>query len=400
MEAKFNLSNRQARQFILLKQGLLGEHKFTGKQGAFDYIHQAGCIQFDPVNVCGRNAEITLQARVKGFKKKHLHELLYEDRKLFDYPDKQLSIIPIEYWPYFERIRKRARQNIDNFPEISQHTEDFRTHIKEHGAVSSDDFKVEGSTKWWSAINWSANGKISRSVLEQMYSSGDLIIHHKKGIRRHYDLAERYIPDYLLNASDPLPDDFDNLKWRVLRRIGAVGLLWNSASSAWLGIEGLPTDVRHQVFDALLDEGKITMLTIEGIKSRFYIVAEDAPIIENILANPDIKPKPRCELIAPLDPFLWDRKLIKKVFDFEYSWEIYTPADKRKYAAYVLPLLCGEQFVGRVEAVCERETQTLLIKNIWYEDGIKQTKKLDAMIKSCVKRFAAFNDCKSLLFSK
>ena len=87
MEAKFKLSNRQARQFMLLKQGLLGEHKFIGKQGALDYIYQAGCIQFDPVNVCGRNAEITLQSRVKGYKKEHLDELLYEDRKLFDYPD-------------------------------------------------------------------------------------------------------------------------------------------------------------------------------------------------------------------------------------------------------------------------------------------------------------------------
>jgi len=191
-----------------------------------------------------------------------------------------------------------------------------------------------------------------------------------------------------------LPNDFDNLKWRVLRRIGAVGLLWNSASSAWLNIEGLSTDIRHQIFDALLKEDKIAMLSIEGIKSKFYVVAKDAPIIESILANPDIKLKPRCELIAPLDPFLWDRKLIQKIFGFEYSWEIYTPADKRKYAAYVLPLICGEQFVGRIEAVCERETQTLLIKNIWYEDEIKLTKKLDTMINSCMKRFAAFNNCK------
>ena len=62
------LTNSQARQFILLKQGLLGENKFIGKQGALDFIRQAGCIQFDPIDICGKNAELTLQSRVKGFK--------------------------------------------------------------------------------------------------------------------------------------------------------------------------------------------------------------------------------------------------------------------------------------------------------------------------------------------
>lgn len=112
------LTNRQARQFLLLKQGLLGEHIFIGKQGAFDFVRQAGCIQFDPVDACGRNAELTLQSRVKGFTKKTLYELLYEDRLLVDYPDKNLSILPTEDWPYFERYRRAARNHAVKFPEL------------------------------------------------------------------------------------------------------------------------------------------------------------------------------------------------------------------------------------------------------------------------------------------
>lgn len=102
------LTNRQARQFMLLKQGLLGEYRFIGKQGAYEYVRQAGCIQFDPVDACGKNAELTLQSRVKGFTKKMLYELLYEDRLLLDFPDKNLSILPMEDWPYFERYREAA----------------------------------------------------------------------------------------------------------------------------------------------------------------------------------------------------------------------------------------------------------------------------------------------------
>ena len=67
----------QARQFMLSKQGLIGKHRFVGKDGAYQYVRQAGCIQYDPVDVCGKNAELTLQSRVKGFQKQMLSELLY-----------------------------------------------------------------------------------------------------------------------------------------------------------------------------------------------------------------------------------------------------------------------------------------------------------------------------------
>ncbi|WP_245947993.1 hypothetical protein [Paenibacillus sambharensis] len=78
------LTKRQARQFLLLKHGLLGEYKFSGKQGVLDFVRQASCIQFDPIDVCGKNAEVVLQSRIKGFTKGMLAELLYEDRSLVD----------------------------------------------------------------------------------------------------------------------------------------------------------------------------------------------------------------------------------------------------------------------------------------------------------------------------
>ena len=114
------VTRTQARQFILLKQGLLGEHRFAGKDGAYAYVRQAGCIQYDPVDVCGRNAELTLQSRVKGFRKEMLDDLLYRDRLLFDYPDKEISIIPTEDWPYFSGYRQRSIQHGKSFEGIPE----------------------------------------------------------------------------------------------------------------------------------------------------------------------------------------------------------------------------------------------------------------------------------------
>lgn len=385
------LTGRQARQFILLKHGLLGEHRFAGKAGVLEFVRQSGCIQFDPIDVCGKNPELVLQSRVKGFSKTLLDELLYADRKLVDYTDKNLAIVPTADWPYFERYRELSRQNAENYPEMAVYEKQARAFIRKNGAVSSGDLRLEGEMTWRSAIHWSSGNNLSRSVLEQMYSTGELVVHHKKGSRKYYDLASRHIPAKLLRTAEPLPDDFEHHKWRVLRRIGAVGLLWNRPSDAWLHIWGMSAAERNEIFRRLLEESKIAAVAVEGVKDTLYISAGDLPLIERVLSEP--KFKPRCELVAPLDNFLWDRRLIKALFDFDYTWEIYTPAHKRKFGYYVLPLLYGETFAGRVEAVADRKTDTLVVKNVWYEAGIKPTQKLRAAVNGCVKRFAGFNAC-------
>lgn len=110
-----SITRQQARQFILSKQGLIGSYRFAGKDGAYEYVCQAGCIQYDPVDVCGKNAELTLQSRVKGFSKKMLQDLLYKDRKLVDYVDKELSIWPAEDWPCFSSYRELSVRSGKNF---------------------------------------------------------------------------------------------------------------------------------------------------------------------------------------------------------------------------------------------------------------------------------------------
>lgn len=385
------LTKRQARQFLLLKHGLVGEYRFIGKQGIMDFVRQAGCIQFDPIDVCGKNAELVLQSRIKGFTKPMLDELLYQDRFLVDYPDKNLAIIPVEDWPYFERYRQAARQHAERYPEMAALAAQVRAYIQNNGALGSNELKLDGNFSWQSAIHWSSGNNVSRSVLEQMYSTGELIIHRKKGTRKYYDLAEKYLSSKLLNAPEPLEDELEHHKWRVLRRIGAVGLLWNRASDAWLNIWGLKAEQRNEAFRHLLHEARIVAVSVEQMKDMLYCRAEDLPLIEAVLQDPT--PKLRCELLAPLDNLLWDRRLINELFSFDYTWEIYTPAIKRKYGYYVLPLLYGERFIGRAEIVADRKAGLLVVGKIWYEQGIKLTKPMRTALHHCLQTFARFNGC-------
>ena len=392
------ITKQQAAQFILSKQGLIGAYRFTGKTGAYDYVRQAGCIQFDPVDVCGKNAELTLQSRVKGFQKSMLRELLYEDRKLVDYVDKELSIWPVEDWPYFAPFRERSRKMGDTFEGLQELKEAATAYIREYGPVCSDTLPIEGEIYWHSSMHWSGNwqkkSQAARSVLEQLYTEGELIIHHKNGSRKYYDLAEKYIPAEVLKADNPCSDEFSLIKWRVLRRIGAVGLLWDKNSMAFLGID-LKADLRKRVLSELTADQKIEAVLVEGIKVPFYYRAEDEALMKEILSGgADLKP--RMSLIAPLDPLLWDKALIRALWDFSYSWEIYTPAVKRKYGYYTLPILYGDRFVGRIEAIPDRKEGILQVKGLWWEPGIRRTKAMDAALKRTLGGFAKFNDCRTV----
>jgi uncharacterized protein YcaQ len=327
-----------------------------------------------------------------------LHDLLYKDRKLVDYADKELSIWPSEDWPYFSSYRERSRKLGRTFKGLKKLEKEAIGYIEANGPVSSDSLPIEGEIFWHSSMHWSGNwqknSQAARSVLEQLYTDGELVIHHKKGSRKYYDLAARHLPQNILEAENPCKTDEEFMCWRVLRRIGALGLLWDKNSTAFLGID-INAAKRKKALEILTDEGKIISIMVEGIKQPFYYRSEDSELMRDVIeGTADLKP--RMSFIAPLDPLMWDKALILALWDFQYSWEIYTPADKRKYGYYTLPVLFGDRFVGRIEAVPDRKTGVLAVRNIWWEDGIRHTKILNTALERTVKEFAGFNNCKEI----
>lgn len=380
---EIHLTKQEARRFLLHKQGLLGDHRFVGKDGVLGFIRQAGCIQFDPIDICGKSPELLLHSRVKGFSKRMLRELLYTDRKLVDYFDKNLAIIPAEHWKYFERERRRHRDWERSHGEIRQVHDKIMDAISERGPLCSADLEMTEKVDWY----WSA-AKLSRAALEHMYFTGELAVHHKAGTIKYYDLIRNCLPAEALDEPDPFPLDHDHRKWRVLQRIGSVGLLWNRASDAWLGIPGLNAAERNAVFSELLSEGRIAAVQAGDIRHRLYCLTEDLARIPQIQGA--LPAKGRCEFLAPLDNMMWDRNLVKALFDFEYKWEIYTPKSERKYGYYVLPILYGEQLIGRIEPMYDKKAGKLNVANIWYEPGVKPSKGMEKSINAALKRLEAF----------
>ena len=211
-----------------------------------------------------------------------------------------------------------------SFSGIPELEEQALAWIREHGPVSSDTLPIDGKIYWHSSMHWSGHwdkeSPAARSVLEQLYVDGVLLIHHKEGSRKVYDLAERYFDPALLQSENPCPDEVSFLRWRLARRIGAVGLLWNRRSDAWLGIN-LSTEQRDQAFTELEASGKIMPVQVDGIRFQMYILSEDFPLLTGVIKE-ETDTRARLEFLAPLDPMLWDRKLIEALWDYQYSWEI------------------------------------------------------------------------------
>ncbi len=370
------ITKEEAKKYVLYKHGLFGDYQYQGKQGILDFISQSGCIQFDPVDVVGRNADLTLQSRIENYDKNDLYELLYRDRLLIDGHDKMMSIYHISDWHHLQAIRSGYLHREDvRFKELSSLAEEALNYMETQPFVSSIEIESDEHISWGYG-----SAKKSRAVLDLLFYQGKIVVHHKERSRRFYAPRSRFLePDQQVFDSDD-----QQLDWHVLRRIGAVGLLWNQNSDAFLGIANFNAKSRIASFKRLLDSDRIQKLKIDGIHKDFYIKTEDITVLYKAK---NIVDSGRLEFIAPLDPLLWDRKFIATLFDFDYKWEIYTPKEKRIYGHYVLPVIFGSEFIGRIEF--EKQGGILAVKQFWKEKSYVVPK--DILIQS-VHHFAKFND--------
>ncbi len=387
---RLTLSKRQARQFILAHQGLWPPYSLAGKCGILQHIRRVGCIQFDPLDIVGHNSELVLQSRVLGFRRAMLQELLYGERQLLDGYDKMMAIYSVYDWPCFRRDRESAASDLADGAELIRSIlPKVRKDMTERGPLSSTDLDYNERVRWpWGPA------RLSRAALESMYFCGELIIHHKVHTRRVYDFADRHLPQDLLSAPDPNVGEEEYRDWRVLRRIGGIGLLWERSGDAWLGIPGVRSKERRESLERLLVQGKITEVSVEGIAPTLYMRTDDEDTLHSALH--DEGPAPRAAVLAPLDNLLWDRRLVAELFDFDYRWEVYKPAAQRDYGYYVLPILYGDRFVARFEPGRDKAGGAVVMRDWWWEPGISPSDEMLAALIDCFREFLAYLEADSL----
>jgi uncharacterized protein len=384
-----------ARRFLLRHLHLWPPRKLRGKQGVLDYIRHVNCIQYDPINVVGQNPQLVLQSRVRNYTPAILTGLLYDDRRLLDGFDKQMSIYPVEDWPDFAYFRARMLQRYME----SEHTaaaaklvEPVRKQIEARGPLSSLELEEDTRMDWWLA----GSVRAVRIALDILLYGGEMIVHHRVGTRRYFELTKRVLPPELMTATRPHASHDDYLEWHVFRRAGGLGLVDMRVTAKFGGMIGWSGGLIRAAILRLAEKGRLLPVTIEELPhQRFYIRRDDMPALET--ADKSYAGKQRAAFIAPLDNLMWDLNLIQMLFDFRYTWEVYKPEEKRDYGYYVLPVLYGDRFVARIDPAFDRASGVLTVKNWWWEKEVNRSDEIMlAALGDCLADFAAYLDAKEI----
>lgn len=382
-----NISKEELRRFLVVYQGLYTNNIFIGEEGIKKFIERVGCIQYDPLNVVGRNADLVIQSRIEGYDPVMLEDLLYNKRELIDGWDKMMAIYSAKDWPYFKRVRDERKKEVENvlknrnsFDAIN-YIETVKEFIKRNGATIPSEIDLGSVEKG----RW-GHGKLSSATMDYMWNSGELGVKEKKNTQKKYDLIERLLPSEILYESEPFQNDEEFYKWYVKRRIGSIGAYWDRSGEGWLGNYISNKTLRQRVLNGLVDEGELVLIKVENLKETFYLRKEDISILNDSTSINGSNVK----FLAPLDNLIWDRKLTRDIFDFEYTWEVYKPIDKRKYGYYALPVLYGDRIVARFEPELHRGNKPLVIKNWWWEDNFEVTNDCIDSVKEALDKFCKY----------
>jgi uncharacterized protein len=357
-----------ARSFLVARHLLAPARALTGGPDAVRAVfRRLGSIQFDPLAVAGRNHDLVLHARVADYDAAWCEELLYGRRELFEAYNKGLSLLPTEELPWFRasgRLDPAETRHGRIIVENAEVAEQVLERIRIEGPLSTLDFERGPAIDWY----WAPTNAV-RAMLEAYTLAGVLGLARREGNRRYYDLVERLFPPRLLARREPLRQQ---VRHKLLSRYRAHGLLGSGGSAElWLGTGPARPDPRRperpsrtELRDELVAEGELVAVEVDGVRGKRFVLRDELAL----LAAPPEAPA-SVALLAPLDPFVWDRDFLRALFDFDYVWEVYVPERKRRWGYYVLPVLFGDRLVGRIEPRIDRAARTVRVLGLWWEEG-------------------------------
>jgi len=382
------VSRSAARRFLVRRSGLAsaaGEPvRWSTSEFTLDAVRSLEYVQVDPMYVLERNHDLVLAARVNGYRPEVLDRLLYHDRKLVEVVARNRYIIPVEDYSLFrERFAEIERENRPRLAELEPVMAMVLSLIEAQGPMSSLDFDDDARLSGW----WDADGhegtRAVRQALEWLWHFGRLAVSHREGSRRYFDLPER-----LFGAESTPGPYLPEREGAAGRRAGQAGGTpgWRDAlARKYFRAMGL-ADPRDWAFgwarygaaekkalvERFVGAGEIVPVEVEGVRTRYYAPAPDVP---DLIACEDLEVSPEIRFLPPLDNLIWLRPRLSDLFSFEYTWEAYVPAAKRKYGPYTCPILYGEWLAGRIDARVDRKNgggegkgAALIVNGLWWED--------------------------------
>jgi uncharacterized protein YcaQ len=362
------IARQSARRFILGRQGLWPGRRWRGLAGTERAMRTMEHLQLDPLGIMARAQDLMLHSRVIDYGIGDWARLTYERRKFFDWGG-WLAVRPMDELPYWRNLMRREREN-GHWREVEhEHHEtivEIRRELQARGTIANRDFSMASRKRTDSY----RGRKDSAVALYYLWRVGDAMVHHRERFERVYAPTEAIAPAALLEeASDAETDEFMYRKHVAFE--GITALTGGSYTIYSKGERAAVAAWRQRAVDA----GVLIELQVEGWRGPRWALADDADDLATVASGrvPRAwRPKEsttteEATFLAPLDP-VSARKRAKPLFDFDYTWEVYTPAPKRKFGYYALPVLWGDRLVARFDGRLDRATSTFAILGLWLED--------------------------------
>jgi len=355
----------QARRLLVAHLGL-ARSLGRGARGTRAVLDRLRCIQLDPLDVLGTNADLVVMARVEGVGRGDVWRHLYPQHA-FEHFAKERCILPARAFPYYRRHGHEAQTPWWQHGERERRVQPklvraVLEELRERGPLSARELTDHGAVEPLDWSGWMGTSKATSMALEILWTVCDVVVtgRTESGVKI-YDVPERTFGEI------QQPEE-EFARWALRERVLAAGLLTRAGGSMWSMLGKVRTS---PVIDEMLEAGELVDVVIEG-SPRHYLAAP------SFLQTKPVRYDDRVRILGPLDPLLWDRNLARHVFDFEYVWEVYKPAHQRKWGWYVCPLLYRDTLIGRIDA--RVEGNTLIVKKLWLEGDGEHDDKRDAII--------------------
>lgn len=358
------LSEAAARALLLAAQGLHERPARPAvKEDVLAAIRRMGALQIDTIHVVARSPYLVLWSRLGSYQPRWLDELLAEGA-IFEYWSHAASFLPIEdFGLYRRRMLDRTGRYRDWLAAHPEVVERVLGRINEQGATRSADFeRTDGRAgAWW---DW----KPEKQALECLFTTGELMVSRRERFQRIYDLRERVLPDWD-DARTPSREEVRRA--HALAAVRALGV----AKATWVpDYFRIPAQGIRQLLEALADEGALIRARVEGWPITSYIHPDNLRLAESAVAGA-LRPA-LTTLLSPFDPVVWHRARAEELFGFAYRIETYTPAARRRYGYFSLPILHRDQLVGRLDPKAHRREGRFEVRALHLEPGVRVTDDL------------------------
>lgn len=340
-----------------------------GPEALYRVIEPIGCLQLDPISAVARSHTLVVWSRAGVYDPGDLDRLLFHERRLFEYWAHEASIVLTDDYPiHAVRMRTYAtgespwQAGVRAWVQANKPLHDhILSQLSERGPLLSRQIEETGiEPTQWVTSGWSNGRNVSR-MLDYLWMRGEIMVSARVGGQKQWDLAARVLPPTVPRHTLSPEQATRQAVVKAVRALGVATATQITKHYTRRRYHDLPA-----ALEALTAEGQLLPIKVEGLAGSWFMAAADEPRLRAIEAG---QWAGRTTLLSPFDNLICDRDRTRLLFDFDFTIEIYTPVEKRRFGYYAMPILHGDRLIGRIDPRYDRKARVLEVAHIYAEPG-------------------------------